>query len=100
MYDRDAAGLIQIADIRKNNDYAMWLEVSKKADCYLLDENLALYRRGRTGSISTHSLFTMARWHYRLFRDAENENAPTALFHTGQNLVFGLYKRVRYRRKT
>lgn len=99
MYDRDAVGLVQIADIRKNNDYAMWLEVSKKADCYLLDENLALYRRGRAGSVSTHSLFTMVRWHYRLFREAEKENALTALFHTGQNLAFGLYKKVCYRRK-
>ena len=53
MYDRDVVGDIQIAEIQKNNDYAMWLKIVRKADCYLLDENLARYRK-RTGSI-THS---------------------------------------------
>ena len=33
MYDRDVVGLIQIADIKKNNDYAMWLKVCQRADC-------------------------------------------------------------------
>ena len=43
MYDRETVGLIQIADIKKNNDYAMWLKVCRQADCYLLDEKLSLY---------------------------------------------------------
>ena len=51
MYDRQAIGLVQIANIKKNNDYAMWLKVCRKADCSLLDEVLAKYRRGRIGSI-------------------------------------------------
>ena len=38
MYDRFEIGLIQIAEIRKNNDYAMWLKVINSADCYLLEE--------------------------------------------------------------
>ncbi len=50
MYDREVVGLIQIADIKKNNDYTMWLKICQKADCYLLDEVLAKYRRGRVGS--------------------------------------------------
>jgi len=53
MYDREVVGDIQIAEIQKNNDYAMWLKIVRKADCYLLAENLATYRK-RTGSI-THS---------------------------------------------
>mgnify|MGYP000375070833 CR=1 FL=1 len=40
MYDSKIIGLIQIEDIKKNNDYAMWLKVCKKANCYLLDEVL------------------------------------------------------------
>lgn len=43
MYDATKIGLIQIEDIKKNNDYAMWLKVCKKADCYLLPEVLAKY---------------------------------------------------------
>lgn len=93
MYDAEKVGLIQIADIKKNNDYAMWLKVCKKADCYLLDEYLAEYRKGRKGSVSTHRVKTMIRWHYRLYRKAENQNAIVSLFNTGRNLLFGLYKK-------
>ncbi len=96
MYDRYAVGFIQIADIKKNNDYAMWLKVCRKADCYLLEEELALYRRGRAGSVSTHSIKTMIRWHYKLYRAAEGENVLSAMFNTGRNMVFGLYKKKRY----
>ncbi|MBE6550995.1 MAG: glycosyltransferase family 2 protein [Ruminococcaceae bacterium] len=70
MYDAGVVGLVQIEDIKKNNDYAMWLKACKKADCYLLKENLASYRK-RIGSISNHSYMALIKWHYKLFRDAE-----------------------------
>lgn len=100
MYDAETIGLVQIADIKKNNDYAMWLMICKKAVCYLLDETLAIYRRNRTGSISSHSVKMMIRWHYILFRKAEKQNAMLAAFHTARNLVFGFYKKKRYVKKT
>lgn len=96
MYDREKIGLLQISDIKKNNDYAMWLEVIKRADCYLLDECLAKYRRGRTGSISTHGFMTLVKWHYILFRDVEGFNPIASAFMTGVNLVCGAYKKMRY----
>ena len=96
MYDRDVIGAIQIADIRKNNDYAMWLKAIKKADCFLLDEPLAVYRRGRSGSVSTHGVTKLIGWHYKLFREAEGESALTAAFHTAGNLIFGLFKKLFY----
>lgn len=96
MYDASKIGLIQIHDIKKNNDYAMWLKVCQKADCYLLDEYLAKYRKGRSGSISTHSIKTMISWHYKLYRETEEMGAVKSLFNTGRNLVFGFYKKIRY----
>ena len=96
MYDRCVAGLIQIANIRKNNDYAMWLKVCRKADCWLLDEELALYRRGRQGSVSNNSIKTMIGWHYKLYREAEDQGAVESLFNTARNMVFGFYKKKRY----
>lgn len=96
MYDADKVGLVQIADIRKNNDYAMWLKVCQKADCYLLDTCLAQYRRGRTGSISSHHIAAMVSRHYKLFRNAENKSPMIALTLTARNLFWGLYKKVRY----
>lgn len=100
MYDREAVGLIQIYDIKKNNDYAMWLKVIQKADCYLLDECLAKYRRGRKGSVSTHGYATMIRWHYKLWHEAEGKNWATAVFWTGVNLVFGVWKKIAYVKRT
>lgn len=96
MYDADKIGLVQIEDIKKNNDYAMWLKVCRKADCYLLDEILGQYRRGRAGSVSTHSIKTMIGWHYKLFRKAEKLGIIKSVFDTGRNLVFGFYKKKRY----
>ena len=100
MYDRDAIGLLQIEDIKKNNDYAMWLKVSQKADCYLLKEVQARYRRGRSGSVSSHSISTMIKWHYKLFREAEKMGVVLSLLHTGVNLVCGFYKKQKYVTKT
>lgn len=96
MYDREHVGLIQINDIRKNNDYAMWLRVCHKADCYLVDETLAKYRRGRAGSISTQGYATLIKWHYKLFRDAEGLNPVASVLLTCLNLVCGFYKKIRY----
>lgn len=100
MYDAQEVGLIQIADIKKNNDYAMWLKVCQKADCYLLGENLAWYRRGRIGSVSSHSIGTMIKWHYKLFHEAEKMGAVASWWHTGVNLGCGIYKKLKYVKKT
>ena len=96
MYDREYIGDIQITDIKKNNDYAMWLKICRKADCYLIDEILAKYRRGRAGSVSSHSIKTMIGWHYKLFREAEGMGKVKSLINTGRNLMFGFYKKKRY----
>ena len=96
MYDASVIGLIQIEDIKKNNDYAMWLKVCKKADCYLLPEVLAKYRRGRSGSVSSHGIATMIGWHYKLWREAEKRSVVASVWLTGVNLVFGFYKKLKY----
>ena len=96
MYDAEQIGLIQIADIKKNNDYAMWLKICKHADCYLLNKCLSRYRKGRVGSVSTHSIKTMIGWHYKLYRDAEQLGVLESIFNTGRNLIFGFYKKKRY----
>ena len=99
MYDASKVGLVQIEDIKKNNDYAMWLKVCCKADCYLLDETLGQYRKGRVGSVSTHSIKTMIGWHYKLYHEAEHMGKIESLFNTGRNLIFGFYKKKRYVKK-
>ena len=95
MYDAELTGLIQIEDIQKNNDYAMWLKVCKVADCYLLDENLARYRK-RSGSISNHGYMSLVKWHYKLFKEAEKMNPAVSLINTVRNIFYGIVKKVIY----
>ena len=95
MYDAETVGLVQIADIKKNNDYAMWLKVCEKANCYLLDETLAKYRK-RSGSISRHGYTKLIKWHYKLYREAEGRTPLASVVLTLRNLFWGVWKKVRY----
>lgn len=99
MYDRDVVGLVQIPNIKKNNDYAMWLKAIKKADCHLLKENLSKYRK-RRGSISSGSYTSLIKWHYRLFRDVEGSSRPLAALQTANNLFWGIIKKLFYVKKS
>ena len=95
VYDAKNIGLIQIPDIRKNNDSAMWLQAIRKADCYLLPENLAQYRR-RTGSITPTSVWKKIGWHYILFRQGAGMNPVAATFWMIMNIVGNSYKKIKY----
>ncbi len=95
MYDADYVGTIQIKDVKKNNDYAMWLKVSEKTNCYLLDENLAKYRI-RQGSISRQSKLKLIKHHYLLFRVAEERSVVSSVFLTMRNIVWGIWKKIKY----
>jgi len=96
MYDRDHVGLIQIADLKKRNDYAMWVKVVKKCPAYLLDEVLATYRVRGSGSIMDRKKSPLARvkFNYYLWRQGENMGPVSACFWTGVNLVFAALKKM------
>ena len=98
MYDAEKIGLIQINDIEKNNDTAMWLKVVQKAPCYLLKENLARYRR-RKNSITPKLLWQRIWAHYPLFRVAEEMNSVRATFWTLMNVVGNAYKKMFFVKK-
>lgn len=99
MYDAEKVGLVQIKPIHKNNDYAMWLKVIRKADCYLLNECLSRYLRGRSGSITTHGYKELIKWHYFLFRHAEGKSVISSSLLMCGNLFFGVLKKLLYVRK-
>lgn len=95
MYDAQRVGLIQIPDIHKNNDSAMWLQVIRKSDCYLLPETLAKYRR-RTGSITPTSIWKKIGWHYILFRQGAGMNPIASAFWMCMNIIGNSYKKIFY----
>lgn len=95
MYDAERIGLVQIKDIKKNNDTAMWLKVIRKSDCYLLKECLGKYRR-RTDSITPTTIWRRICAHYPLFRIAEGMNPVAASFWVIMNVFGNAYKKIKY----
>ncbi len=95
MYDASVVGLIQVGDIKRNNDSAMWLKAIRKADCYLLKECLGKYRR-RANSITPRSLWDRILAQYPLFRVAEGMNPVCASFWVVMNVFGNAYKKLKY----
>lgn len=98
IYEASKIGLVQIEDVKKNNDTAMWLKVVKKAPCYILKENLARYRR-RAVSITPKPLYRRILAHYPLFRVAEDMNPVMASFWVIMNVFGNAFKKIFYVRK-
>lgn len=98
MYDREHVGLIQIENVRKNNDYAMWLKIIKKANCYRLPECLSSYIK-HEGSISSGSKLKLIKHHYILWHVAEHKSPVAAWVLTFRNLFWGTIKKIVYKKK-
>lgn len=97
MYDREYVGLIQIEPVKKNNDYAMWLKIIEKCDCYRFPECLSYYIK-HDGSISSGSKMKLIKHHYILWRVAEHKNPISAVVLTFRNLFWGVIKKIRYKK--
>ena len=95
MYDSQFVGLVQIENLKKNNDYALWLKIIKTTNCYLLDDILSSYRI-RTGSISNHNFTKLIKYHYYLWKNGEQYNAFSSTLLTFRNLFFGVLKKLIY----
>ena len=98
VYHVPTVGLVQIADLKKNNDYAIWLKVIKKSDFYAFDEVLAKYRV-RKKSISHDSFKKLVRSHYDLFKVGECMNSISSIILACLNMFFGFLKKKWYVRK-
>ena len=96
MYDREYVGLIQIENVRKNNDYAMWLKIIKKSDCYRFPECLSNYIK-HDGSISSGSKLKLIKHHYIMWRVAEKKNPVSSVVLTARNLFWGTIKKIKYK---
>jgi glycosyltransferase involved in cell wall biosynthesis len=97
MYSAKHFGLIQIKDIKKNNDYAIRLQLYKKenTEAHLLKENLAKYRV-RKKSISHDKLSKKLKSHYDLFNYCDEKSALVAFWYACWNMWFGVWKKHKY----
>lgn len=73
IYNSKELGKIFIEDIKKRNDYLMWLNVIKKSEkLYCLEEVLSSHRL-RPGSISSKK-FDLIQYHWKVYREFEKLN--------------------------
>ena len=99
MYHAPTIGVIQVADLKKRNDYAIWLKAFKKSDCWCLPEVLSKYRvRGK--SISHDNFWKLVKSHYTLFHEGEGMSAFISIVLTCCNMLFGLIRKTIYVRRT
>lgn len=99
MYNRNVVGDLEIYPIERNNDYAMWLKIIKKANLHLLEENLAVYRR-RQGSVSGQKTSVLLKYHYLLYRLCDGKSVISSIGLTLLNIAGGIYKKIRYVKKS
>lgn len=95
MYDAEKIGIVQISDLKKNNDYAMWLKAIRFSNCFLLNMTLGKYRK-RSGSISNSNYGKLIKSHYDLYRSGENRSRFVSVIYTVNNIFWGIYKKLVY----
>lgn len=79
MYDRERLGEFRVPDIRKRNDFALWLQILRRTEfCYGMPEALGTYRV-RKDSVSSNKL-GQAGYHWQLYRDIEGHSIPYCLW--------------------
>lgn len=79
MYNAEEIGKVSIPDIRKRNDYVMWLSVIKKAQIlYGIDESLSCHRV-REGSLSSSKL-SLVKYHWKVYRDIESLSVVESVY--------------------
>lgn len=87
MYDKDATGHIEIPNLPKRNDYALWCVILKKVKKGLRYPGvLAVYNRNPDG-ISSGSKAHLIKYHYQMHRDANNFSPIKAGFFTVANVI-------------
>lgn len=82
IYDTQKLGKVYMPDIRKRQDYALWLAILKRVPyAYGLDETLGCYRV-RTNSISSNKIIS-SLYNWKLYREIEKLPLHKAIYYFG-----------------
>lgn len=85
VYDTKKVGKVQIPEIEKRNDYALWCRILKKVrKGYKYDEVLSMYRKSNS-SLSSGKKTHLLKYHYVMHRNINGFNPIVSLFFTGTN---------------
>ncbi|MEZ5013048.1 MAG: glycosyltransferase family 2 protein [Chitinophagales bacterium] len=94
MYDADNLGKMHMPDIRKRQDYGLWLDITKRGEkVYCLPESLAWYRQS-SSSLSGNK-FSVLKYNWILLRSYQKLSFGASLYYF---FCFLLYKGIKYLR--
>ncbi len=91
IYDINKLGKIYMPNMKKRQDYALWLDIFKRIDhAKGILEPLASYRVGQT-SVSSNK-FTASIWQWKIYRDIEKLNIFKSSYYFIHYVYHGLQK--------
>jgi glycosyltransferase involved in cell wall biosynthesis len=91
VYNKDVLGKVYMPNIRKRQDYALWLQILKKEKfVYGIQKNLARYR-DRSNSISNNKI-EMLQWNWRLYTEVENLSYFRGIYYLLANIINKILK--------
>jgi teichuronic acid biosynthesis glycosyltransferase TuaG len=94
VYDRERVGTRRMPDIRKRQDYALWLSILEDIPAaHGLDEVLARYRVGAE-SVSSNKLVS-ARFNWTIYRRFAHRGVAASAWYFANYMVRGVLKSIR-----
>lgn len=99
MYRRDLFPDLQIPNtIKKRNDYALWIRLSERSNCYFLKKVLAKYRR-RISSTSSGRKAKLLKYHRQVFVEVCGFSKLRAFVQSYINALWYIHKKIHYTKK-
>lgn len=99
MYKKDIYPDLSIPNtIYKRNDYALWIKISEKANCYRLNKVLASYRK-TSSSLSSGKKIALVKYHKDMFQKLYNFGKIKSSFYAWRNVFYYVYRRIRYAKR-
>lgn len=90
MYNANQLGKVYMAEIRKRQDYTLWLALLKKTDyAYCVPEVLGTYTI-REGSISSNR-FDLIKYHWHIYRVIEKHTFFNSVYYLGYWMTSKLF---------
>lgn len=89
MYNKDLLGKVYMQNIKKRQDYLLWLDILKVVDyAYCIPEVLALYTV-RSNSVSSNK-FDLIRYHWKIYREYEGLGIIKSTYYLLYLIIFKL----------
>lgn len=95
MYNAKTIGVMQVKNLWECNDYALWLKVSRKVDCLLLDECLSTQLTNRH-LYSPFPIKNKIKWRYEVYHTEMDYNPIVSALMTIRSLSYGIWKKMNY----